>query len=125
MMARLQGDVGTLQEFLEGTTGVLGDFVTLVGVAVMLLALDLQLAAATLATLPIMIVLRALWLPHSQKAFRRARDASSAASSALAENINGVRTVQEVAGKRNLGSTARRPWPISTPRPMPLASPRS
>ena len=34
MMSRLQGDVGTLQEFLEGTTGVLGDFVTLIGVAV-------------------------------------------------------------------------------------------
>jgi ATP-binding cassette subfamily B protein len=95
MMARLQGDVGTLQEFLEGTTGVLGDVVTLVGVAVMLLVLDVKLALATLAALPVMVVLRALWLPHSQKAFRRARDASSAANSALAENINGVRTVQE------------------------------
>jgi ATP-binding cassette subfamily B multidrug efflux pump len=95
MMSRLQGDVGTLQEFLEGTTGVLGDFVTLVGVAVMLLALDLRLALVTLATLPVMIVLRTLWLPYSRKAFRRARDASSTANSALAENINGVRTVQE------------------------------
>ncbi|MGZ3273727.1 MAG: ABC transporter ATP-binding protein [Caulobacteraceae bacterium] len=104
MMARLQGDVGTLQEFLEGTTGVLGDFVTLIGVAVMLLALDVQLAAVTLAALPVMIVLRALWLPYSQKAFRGARDASSAASSALAENINGVRTVQEARREEvNLG----------------------
>ena len=95
MMSRLQGDVGTLQEFLEGTTGVLGDFVTLVGVAIMLLALDLKLALVTLAALPVMVVLRAFWLPHSRKAFRRARDASSTANSALAENINGVRTVQE------------------------------
>ncbi len=94
MMARLQGDVGTLQEFLEGTTGVLGDFVSLIGVAVMLLVLDLKLALVTLATLPVIVVLRAIWLPHSQRAFRRARDASSAANSALAENINGVRTVQ-------------------------------
>ena len=95
MMARLQGDVATLQEFLEGTTGVLGDFVTLVGIAVMLLTLDLRLAAVTLVTLPVMVGLRALWLPHSRTAFRRARDASSAANAALAENINGVRTVQE------------------------------
>jgi ATP-binding cassette subfamily B protein len=94
MMARLQGDVGTLQEFLEGTTGVLGDVVTLVGVAVMLLALDLELGLVALAALPVLIFLRALWLPHSQRAFRRARDASSATNSALAENINGVRTVQ-------------------------------
>ena len=104
MMARLQGDVGALQEFLEGTTGVLGDFVTLVGVAVMLLALDLKLALATLVALPVMIGLRALWLPHSRKAFRQARDASSAANSALAENINGVRTVQEARREAvNLG----------------------
>ena len=104
MMARLQGDVGTLQEFLEGTTGVLGDFVTLVGVAIMLLALDLKLGLVTLVALPLIVVLRAFWLPHSQKAFRRARDASSAANAALAENINGVRTVQE-AGREavNLG----------------------
>jgi ATP-binding cassette subfamily B protein len=95
MMARLQGDVGTLQEFLEGTTGVLGDFVTLIGVAVMLLALDLKLALVTLVALPVMVVVRAFWLPYSRRAFRSARDASSAANSALAENINGVRTVQE------------------------------
>jgi ATP-binding cassette subfamily B protein len=94
MMARLQGDVGALQEFLEGTTGVLGDFVSLIGVAVMLLVLDVKLALVTLAALPVIIVLRAVWLPHSQRAFRRARDASSAANAALAENINGVRTVQ-------------------------------
>ena len=104
MMARLQGDVGTLQEFLEGTTGVLGDFVTLVGVALMLLALDLKLALVTLTALPVLVGLRALWLPYSRRAFRRARDASSAANSALAENINGVRTVQAARREEvNLG----------------------
>ena len=104
MMSRLQGDVGTLQEFLEGTTGVLGDFVTLVGVAVMLLALDIKLGLVTLVALPIIVGIRAIWLPHSRKAFRSARDASSAANSALAENINGVRTVQEARREAvNLG----------------------
>jgi ATP-binding cassette subfamily B multidrug efflux pump len=97
MMARLQGDVGSLQEFLESTTGALGDFASLVGIAVMLLALDLKLALVALSTLPAMVLLRAIWLPHSRKAFRSARDASSAANSALAENINGVRTVQGTA----------------------------
>ena len=49
----------------------------------------------TLATLPALIAIRALWLPYSKATFRRARDASSIASGALAENINGMRTVQE------------------------------
>jgi ATP-binding cassette subfamily B protein len=45
--------------------------------------------------LPALIAIRAVWLPFSKRAFRAARDASSNANSALAENINGVRTVQE------------------------------
>ena len=49
----------------------------------------------TLTVLPALIAIRAVWLPFSKRAFRLARDASSNANSALAENINGVRTVQE------------------------------
>jgi ATP-binding cassette, subfamily B, multidrug efflux pump len=95
MMARLQGDVGALQEFLESTTGAVGDFVMLVGIAAVLVSLDLQLGLLTLAFLPALILIRALWLPFSKVSFRQARDASSTANSALAENINGIRTVQE------------------------------
>lgn len=95
IMARLQGDVNALQEFLESTTGALGDLVLLVGIAIVLLATDLQLGLLTLTVIPMLIAVRAVWLPYSKKTFRLARDASSAANSALAENIQGVRTVQE------------------------------
>jgi ATP-binding cassette subfamily B protein len=95
MMARLQGDVSALQELLESTTSAVGDLIILVAIAVVLLGLDLQLGLLTLAVLPALIAIRAVWLPYSKRAFREARDASSTANSALAENINGVRTVQE------------------------------
>jgi ATP-binding cassette subfamily B protein len=95
LMSRLQGDVGALQEFLENTTGAVGDFVMLVGIAVILVAMDARLGLLTLTVLPALIAIRAVWLPFSKRSFRRARDASSNANSALAENINGVRTVQE------------------------------
>lgn len=95
LMSRLQGDVGALQEFLENTTGAVGDFVMLIGIAVVLLTMDLRLGLLTLTVLPALIAIRAVWLPFSKRAFRAARDASSTANSALAENINGVRTVQE------------------------------
>jgi ATP-binding cassette, subfamily B, multidrug efflux pump len=48
-----------------------------------------------LTVLPALIGLRALWLPRVKDTFRRARDASSIVNGALAENINGIRTVQE------------------------------
>lgn len=95
IMARLQGDVNALQEFLESTTGALGDLVLLVGIAIVLLATDLQLGLLTLTVIPMLIAVRAVWLPFSKKTFRLARDASSSANSALAENIQGIRTVQE------------------------------
>ena len=95
IMSRLQGDVNALQEFLESSTGALGDFTTLIGYAVVLVAMDWRLGLLTLATLPALIAIRAVWLPYSKATFRRARDASSIASGALAENINGMRTVQE------------------------------
>ena len=95
IMSRLQGDVNALQEFLESSTGALGDFTTLFGYAAVLLWMDWRLGLLTLTTIPALIAVRAVWLPYSKRTFRRARDASSIANGALAENINGVRTVQE------------------------------
>jgi ATP-binding cassette, subfamily B, multidrug efflux pump len=95
IMARLQGDVNALQEFLESSTGALGDIVVLAGITVVLLAMDWKLGLLTLTVIPMLIALRAIWLPFSKRTFREARDASSTANSALAENINGIRTVQE------------------------------
>ncbi|MDP3747754.1 MAG: ABC transporter ATP-binding protein [Phenylobacterium sp.] len=95
IMARLQGDVNALQEFLESSTGAIGDVVMLVGITAVLLSMDLKLGLLTLTVLPALIAIRAIWLPFSKSSFREARDASSTANSALAENINGIRTVQE------------------------------
>jgi ATP-binding cassette subfamily B multidrug efflux pump len=66
------------------------------GIVVVLLSLDLRLGAFTLSVLPILIIIRMLWLPAAKRAFIRARETSSIVNSALAENINGVRTVQEM-----------------------------
>jgi ATP-binding cassette subfamily B multidrug efflux pump len=95
IMARLQGDVNALQEFLESTTGALGDFAQLIGIAVIIVAMNVKLGLLTLLVLPALIAIRAIWLPFSKTTFRNARDASSIANGALAENINGIRTVQE------------------------------
>jgi ATP-binding cassette subfamily B multidrug efflux pump len=95
VMSRLQGDVNALQEFLESSTGTLGDLAVLVGTVIILLVMNWKLGLLTMLVLPALIGIRAVWLPFSKTTFRRARDASSIANGALAENINGIRTVQE------------------------------
>jgi ATP-binding cassette subfamily B protein len=67
----------------------------LTGTVVILLVMNWKLGLLTMLVLPALIGIRAVWLPYSKKTFRRARDASSIANGALAENINGIRTVQE------------------------------
>jgi ATP-binding cassette, subfamily B, multidrug efflux pump len=95
LMARLQGDVGALQEFMESSFSALGDLMLLIGIVVVLLVMDWQLGLLTLATLPALVLVRVLWLPWARSKFRRARESSSRTNSVLAENINGIRTVQE------------------------------
>lgn len=96
LMSRLQGDVGALQEFFESSIFAIGDLALLAGIVVVLLALDLELGLLTLSVVPILVLVRAIWLPAAKRAFLRARETSSIVNSALAENINGVRTVQEM-----------------------------
>jgi ATP-binding cassette subfamily B protein len=95
LMARLAGDVNSLQEFMESSVSALGDFCLLAGIVGVLLWMDLRLGALTLAVLPLLVVMRVVWIPWARRSFTRAREASSAVNAALAENINGIRTVQE------------------------------
>lgn len=95
VMSRLQGDVNALQEFLESSTGALGDFAVLIGTVIFMLVMNWKLGLLTMLVLPALVGIRAIWLPYSKLTFRKARDASSIANGALAENINGIRTVQE------------------------------
>jgi ATP-binding cassette, subfamily B, multidrug efflux pump len=96
LMSRLQGDVNSIQEFLETSIFAIGDFILLIGIVIVLLVLDWQLGLLTLSVVPTLFVVRMVWLPVAKKAFIRARETSSIVNGALAENINGVRTVQEM-----------------------------
>ena len=94
LMSRLQGDVSALQEFLETSIFAIGDLVLLVGIVCVLLLLDLDLGLLTLSVVPILFLVRTVWLPYARRAFLRARETSSAVSGALAESVHGVRTIQ-------------------------------
>ena len=94
MMSRLQGDVNSLQEFLENSVTAFGDLLLLVGIVVIMLSLHLELGLLTLVLVPTLALVRIVWLPRARLAFRRARETNSIANGALAEAIHAVRTVQ-------------------------------
>lgn len=94
LMSRLQGDVAALQEFLETSVFAIGDFVLITGIAIVLIVVDWRLGLLTMSVVPALLVIRIIWLPRARKAFMGARESSSRLNGALAEGINGVRTVQ-------------------------------
>jgi ATP-binding cassette subfamily B protein len=94
LMSRLQGDVNSMQEFLETSVLAIGDLLLLFGIVVVMLWLDWQLAMMVLTVIPILLVVRILWLTRARSAFMAAHEANSITNGALAEAIHGVRAVQ-------------------------------
>ena len=94
LMARMFGDVGALQEMLESSIEIIGDFLTLFGIVVILLVLDVQLALVTLALVPLLFLIRVIWQPFARRAFLRMRRNSSIVGVYLDQNVSGIRVVQ-------------------------------
>ncbi|WP_028748090.1 ABC transporter ATP-binding protein [Rhizobium mesoamericanum] len=96
LMSRLQGDVNSMQEFLETSVLSVGDIALLFGIVFVMLYLDFKLGLLTLSVLPILFVVRLFWLPLARRSFMAAHETNSVANGALAEAIHGVRAVQSM-----------------------------
>ena len=96
LMSRLQGDVNSMQEFLETSVLSVGDIALLFGIVGVMVWLDWELGLLTLAVMPVLFVVRLIWLPKAREAFMAAHEAQSTTNGALAEGINGVRAVQSM-----------------------------
>ncbi|WP_375598558.1 ABC transporter ATP-binding protein [Devosia sp. Naph2] len=96
LMSRLQGDVSAMQEFLETSVISVGDIVLLFGIIIVLVSLDPWLGLVTLITMPVLFIIRIFWLPPAKRAFWAAHETNSLTAGAMAEGINGVRTVQNL-----------------------------
>lgn len=94
LMSRLQGDVNSMQEFLETSVLAIGDLLLLFGIVAVMLWLDWQLALMVLTVIPVLFGVRILWLTRARAAFMAAHEANSITNGALAEAIHGVRAVQ-------------------------------
>ncbi len=94
LMSRLQGDTAALAEFIETSVASVRDFIILFAIIGILLYLDWRLGLLSMAVMPVLFIIRLIWLPRARRAFIHARITSSRVSGALAENINGVRIVE-------------------------------
>ena len=104
LMSRVHGDVGQLQEFGTLMVMTLGEMLSLVGIVVFLLIINVKLALITMAVVPLLAVIMAIQQPLARRRYLKARRAASIVNGALNENITGVRVVQAMnRQERNLG----------------------
>ncbi len=97
VMSRLQSDIDVLESMLSsGLLSMLSSLVSLVGIVIAMLIMNVPLALLSFTVLPIMIIIAAFWQRHAQRSFRRTRAAISVVNATLQENISGMRVIQSL-----------------------------
>ena len=95
VITRVVNDVGTLREFVTwATLAVVRDLLSIIGILIAMLTLNLRLSLITFTVLPLMVVATILFRQAARRNYRKVRAAVSWTNSVLAENVNGVRVVQ-------------------------------
>ncbi len=95
VMTRIQNDVSVIQEMFSGTAlAVLSNTLVLVGIVLIMLITDWQLALLAYLVIPIMLLVVRYWQRYAKAAYRVTRRTLSAVNANLAESIAGMRVVQ-------------------------------
>ena len=95
LMTRVINDVETLNElFGSGMVALLGDLLTLIGVAAAMLVLDWRLAVISFATFPFILPATAAYRKRARENYRDSRRILARMNAFLQENISGMATIQ-------------------------------
>jgi ATP-binding cassette subfamily B protein len=106
LVARMTADIEAMSDLVtDGLVTLVTSLVTLVGVAVILVALDWRLAVATLAVAPFIALAARGYRRWSAAAYRQVRETHSVVNVQLQEDLAGVRAVQ--AFRRERATAAR------------------
>ncbi len=95
IMTRIQNDVAVINElFADGIAGILANLLVLVGIVIIMLITDWQLALLAFCILPVMAAVMIYWRRRAVDTYRATRRTIGIVNADLAESIAGVRVVQ-------------------------------
>ena len=96
LMSRVQNDTMALQEFMTIFVVGFAEILSLVGIVVIMLAWNAELAVICFTVIPIFVVIMIFWQRRARQAFMRIRYAIAGVNASLQENITGVRVTQSM-----------------------------
>ena len=95
LISRMTNDVEALNQLVtDGVVTMFSSTLTLVGVVVILLVLDVQLALVTFLTFPLLMIASIVFRIVSAGAYRATRERIAAVTAYLQETLSGVRVVR-------------------------------
>jgi ABC-type multidrug transport system fused ATPase/permease subunit len=102
LISRMTNDIEALNQLLtSGVTTLFSSVLTLIGVVVIMFALDVKLALVTFLTFPLVALASIVFRVASHGAYRETRERIAAITAYLQETLSGVRVV------RSFGQEAR------------------
>lgn len=102
-LARVTSDVQVIHELLTaGAMAVVGDVVLLVGIVVVMLAIDWRLALLAYAVAPFLVMATVLYKRKARAGFRKERETNAELTAVLSETIAGVETTKVLAREENV-----------------------
>lgn len=106
ILARVIGDVNSLKNVLSNAvTTLIPDFITVIGVLVIMFVKDWRLAFASLSTIPFMIAAVFVIQGMSHKRWQNHRKKSSNLNAFIHEDIAGIRVVQSLHAQEETKQT--------------------
>jgi len=101
VISRLTSDIEAIAELLQsGFDSLVTAVLTLVGTAVLLIVLDVQLAVVALLPLPLLLLLTRWFRRESAAAYRRTRETVALVIVHFVESMTGIRAVQAFRRER-------------------------
>src|SRR5262249_55520891 len=95
LISRLTNDIEALNQLVtDGVVTMLSSSLTLIGVVVILLVLDVKLALVTFLTFPLVAAASVVFRIVSHGAYRLTRERIAAVTAYLQETLSGVRVVR-------------------------------
>ncbi len=95
LITRLTNDVDALNDLLtNGAVAIFGDIFTLLGIIIVLLLVNWQLALVTFVTLPLIVVAMGYFRDRMRESYRQIRTRLARLNAYTAENIAGATVVQ-------------------------------
>ena len=97
----MTADIDAMSDLVtDGLVTLVTGLITVVGVAVILIFMDWQLALATLVVAPLIALAARIWRRWSADAYRQVRETYSVVNVQLQESLSGVRAIQAFRRER-------------------------